>query len=210
MERGLDREQPHGPAAEHGDVVARVDLGEIRAEVAGGEDVGDEDRLVIADLLGKLHHADVRQRDPGQFRLQPVKRPGRLGPAEERGAGLLAVGVGVVALGVVAGPAIRAIAACNSRRDHDPVADLEVADLLAQLLDDAHALMPEDRAGLHAGHGSPDHVQVGAADRAGGQPHDRVGGLLDLGLGNAVEPDIPDGVKNHGIHGDLFSLLRVE
>ena len=61
----------------------------------------------------------------------------------------------------------------------------EVAHVVADLLDDADALVAEDRAGLHAGHRAADHVQVGAADRGGGDADDGVGGFWIFGSGTS-------------------------
>ena len=48
-----------------------------------------------------------------------------------------------------------------------------------------------------------DHVQVGAADGAGGEAHDGVGRLLDLRLRDVVEADVADVVEDDGFHGVL-------
>ena len=73
----------------------------------------------------------------------------------------------------------------------------------ADLLDHADALVAEDRARLHPGHGAADHVQVGPADGAGREPDDRVGRLLDLRLGDVVEADVADPVEHDGLHRDV-------
>ena len=134
--------------------------------------------------------------------------PVGLRAAEERGPGLLAVRIGVVALRLVAARAVRALPAADGGRDDDAVADLEVAYRRADLLDHPDSLVPEDRAGFHAGHGPADHVQVGPADGARGQADDRIGWLLDLRLRDVFEPDIPDPVENDGLHWFLLGLTR--
>jgi hypothetical protein len=50
-------------------------------------------------------------------------------------------------------------------------------------------------------------VQIGAADGAGGETHDGVRGVLDLGLVNIIEPDITDAVENDCFH-DRSSLMN--
>ncbi|MNR11032.1 hypothetical protein D3C85_1273130 [compost metagenome] len=120
--------------------------------------------------------------------------------AVEGGAGLLAIGIGVVALGVIAGAAVGAVAAGDGGGHHHPVADLQVAHVAAQGLDYADPLVTEDGALDHAAHRAPDEVQVGAADGRGRQADDGVCGFLQAGLGYLVETDIPHVMENHGFH----------
>ena len=120
-------EQADRAAAEDADRVARLDLGHVGPEVPGREDVGEQDRLVVGHLGGQLDQRRVGERDAGELGLEAVERPGRLRAAEERGPGLLAVRVGVVALRLVAARAVRAVPAADGGRDDDAVADLEVA-----------------------------------------------------------------------------------
>jgi hypothetical protein len=60
----------------------------------------------------------------------------------------------------------------------------------------------EDRSGDHARHRASNHVEVGAADRARRDAHDRVIGLLELGLRDVVEPNVAYVVKDYGLHCD--------
>lgn len=64
--------------------------------------------------------------------------------------------------------------------------------------------MAENRAGLYAAHRPALKVQVSTADSAGGQPHDGVVGLLQLGLGHVVQPDITDSMKHDTLHRTSF------
>ncbi|MCY1407496.1 hypothetical protein D9M71_228000 [compost metagenome] len=198
--RAGDGELAHRAAAEHRHRVPRRDLGQAGAEVAGGEDVGEQDRLVVADVAGQPDQADVGVGYPRHLRLQAVERAGHGGAAIEGGAGVLAVGVGVVALRVVAGPAVGAVAAGDGGGHHDTVADFQVAHVLAELLDYAYALVAEDGALLHAAHRAAHEVQVGAADGGCGQADDGVGGRLENGIGDVIETDVPHVMKNHGFH----------
>src|SRR5262249_45995495 len=108
-----------------------------------------------------------------------------------------------VALRVVAGAAVDARAAGDGRRDDDAVADLEVAHVRSDLLDDADAFVAEDGPRLHPRQRAADHVQIGAADGARREPHDGVGLGLDRRLRHVVEPDVPDPVENDGLHAPL-------
>lgn len=58
------------------------------------------------------------------------------------------------------------------------------------------ALVTEDRPGLHPAHRATHEVQIGPADRARGQTHDRVRRVLDPGFGDIVDTYVADGVKD--------------
>ena len=195
-----DREDADRPGAEDDHGVAVGDLRQLGAEVARREDVRDQDRLLVGHLLGQPNQRRVRVRDPRLLGLQAVERAGLLRAAEERRPGLRAVRVGAVALGVVTRAAVRAGAAADRRADHHALARLEVAHLRAERLDDADALVAEDRPRLHARHRAADEVQVGAADRARRQADDGVLGVLDLRLGDVVDANVPDPVENDSFH----------
>jgi hypothetical protein len=140
-----------------------------------------------------VRHADV-------LGLHAVERAGVLRAAVKRGAGGGTVRVGVVALGVIPRAAVGAGAA-GDRGGHDhAIAFAQIANVFADLFDDAHSFVSEDRAGLHAGQGAANHVQVRTADGARRQAHDRVRRLLDLRLFHIVEPDVADPVKNDCFH----------
>src|SRR5437764_15197014 len=63
--------------------------------------------------------------------------------------------------------------------------------------------MSEDVSLLDKGAEHLVQVQIGAADPAGGHAHQRVRGLLDRGIGNRLDPDIPLAVV-----GDCFHAGR--
>jgi hypothetical protein len=49
-----------------------------------------------------------------------------------------------------------------------------------------------------------ENVQVGAADRRGVDPHDRVGWVEDRGIGHAVPAALPGAVVNERLHLGTF------
>ena len=199
-----DGELPDRPAAEDRHRVAGMDVGQVRAEVAGREDVRDHQRLLVRDRVRNLDHPDVGEGHPRHLRLQAVDRAGRFGPAEKAGARLRAVRVGVVALREVARPAVRAVAAGNRGGDHHAIPFDEVPHVAARVLHDPDALVAEDRARLHARHRAADHVQVRAADGRARQADDGVVGVLDLGLRNVVQPNIADIMVYNCFHSALL------
>jgi hypothetical protein len=106
----------------------------------------------------------------------------------------------MVALGEVTDPAVRAGAAAEDGGEQHPVAGLEVADAVADLLDHAHAFVPQHLSRFHPRHRAADEVQVGAADRRGGDTHDGVGRLLDLRFRYVVQADVADVVVHNCLH----------
>jgi hypothetical protein len=141
-----DRKLTDGTATEHRNRVARADLRQFRAEPARREDIGNQDRLIVADLIRQFAHGGAGERNPRAFRLQAIHRPDRLRSAGEAGACLRPVRIGLVTLAEVAGAAIRTRAAGDRGADHHRVVYIEIAHVLAELLDDTDALVAQDGA----------------------------------------------------------------
>jgi hypothetical protein len=91
-------------------------------------------------------------------------------------------------------------AAGNRERHDHAVALFEVRHGAADFDDLAHRLVAEDVALLHRRHEPVEEVQVGAADAAGGDPDDRIAGVLDLGVGNGVDANVASAVPTQGFH----------
>ena len=77
---------------------------------------------------------------------------------------------------------------------------LDVGDLGADLLDDAHRLVAEDVALVHERAEHLVEVQVGAADAARGDADDRVGRLLDRRVGDRVDANVALAVPGDCLH----------
>ena len=177
-----DGELSNRPAAEHGHDVALFDLGDVGPEIARREDVREQNGLIVADLVGKLHEVDVGEGHARLLRLEPLERSAVSGAAIEGGAGERTVRIRPVALRVIACAAIGAGATGDGRWDQHAVADPEIAHVGSHLLDDADALVPEHRPALHTEHRAAHHVQIRPANGAGRETHNRVGRLLELRL----------------------------
>lgn len=198
--RARDRELADGPRAEYRDRVAHADLGELRAEIAGRKDVGHQDRALVVERIGQADQARMRERRARVFGLQAVECAARLRAAEERGAGERTAGIRGVALRGVARAAVCAMPARDRRRNQHAVAAAKVAHVAPDFLDEPDALVPENRPRFHAAQRAAHHVQIGAADRARREPHDRVGRLREAGVGHRVDPDVADAVKYDRFH----------
>ena len=66
--------RPTGPQPKTATVSPVADLGQVGAEIAGREDVGEQDRLVVAHLGGQLHESDMGVGHAGALGLQAVER----------------------------------------------------------------------------------------------------------------------------------------
>src|SRR3954454_2438470 len=85
---------------------------------------------------------------------------------------------------------IHAVAAGDRERHHHAVADLQLLHIAADLDNLAHEFMAQDVTLFHRRDEAVIQVQVGPADRRGGDPDDRVVRVQDLGIGHLLYPDI--------------------
>jgi hypothetical protein len=170
------------------------DIGPLRRLPRGGEHVGEEEVTLVGVAVRHLDRTEVRLRHPQVLGLGARHVAVELGVAEQGRALVVLLDLGGLALGVVPAAAHPAVPATDVERDDDPVTRCDVGDLAADLLDDAHRLVPEDvaRVEVHAEHVVQ--VQVGAADGGRGHAYDRVGRVLDRGV-------------RHGLHGHLRRTL---
>jgi hypothetical protein len=186
----LDRAQPDRPEPEHRDGVAEPDLGRGDGVVARPEDVTGEQRRVVGDRLGRPAQRHVRVRDAHLLGLGPLEPARDLAVAED---------LRVDALVERAVPAEEALPAGGHEAADDAIALGHLGRPVARGDDTAHELVPDREARLDGVAAVVD-VQVRAADPRGLDPHDRVVGLLELGLGNVVDTNLADALEGHGLH----------
>ena len=110
--------------------------------------------------------------------------------AEECRAAVLLAHLGRLALGLQPLRAHEARSAGDVEGDDHPVADLEFANVRAQLLDDAKRLVPEDVALAEERAEELVQVQIGAADPGGRDLDDHVGRLLEHRIGNRLDAHV--------------------
>jgi hypothetical protein len=165
---GHDRREPDGAGADHGDRVTGLDPAGEHADLVGrGEDVGEEEHLLVREPVRHLVDGCVGERDAGVLRLQAVDQVAE-DPAPAAGAEAV--------------PALLAEAAATARRDardEDPVAGLDVRDGRADLDDRPDRLVAEDRPRHDLGHVSLEDVEISATDRRRVDADDGVGRLDD-------------------------------
>jgi hypothetical protein len=198
------------PEAEHRDAAAGRDVGVLDRLPRRGQDVGQVQVALVRRALRHLDRSELRHRHPQELRLPAGHLAVQLGVAEQGRAGVVLVYLCGLALRVPLPVAHPAVPAGDVERDHHPVARPHVRRRLrADLLHHAHRLVPEDVAPVEEG---PEHVvqvQVRTADRGRGYPHDRVGGLFDLRVGDLFDADVLGGVPHHGLHDLAPSRLTV-
>jgi len=89
--------------------------------------------------------------------------------------------------------------ACGER-DDDAVSRAQLRDLGADLLHEAHRFVAEDVAGMHERAHDLVEVEIRAADRARGDPHDRVSRALDRRIRVLVDAHIPPAAPGSCLH----------
>ncbi len=98
----------------------------------------------------------------------------------------------------------KAFAAGNRKRHHHTVAALQLRHADADILDDAHELVPEHVAGLHSRNLAAIDVQVRAADRGGGHAQRDIVGLGQHGVGNRFDANVFRSVIAQGFQPRLL------
>ena len=192
-----DRELAHRSTAPDGDHVAALDVAHFGAHVAGWEDVGQEEDLLVRNPVRHLERPDVGERDPGILRL-PSGEPAQHVRIPEQSRRRVAhqlfghpgVRVGVLAQRPEVTPAHVAGTAGDRERHHDTIADLEVLHRLAGLDHLAHELVAEDIAFLHRRDEAVVQVQIGSADGRRGDANDRIAGVQDLRVGHLPDLEV--------------------
>ena len=180
--------------------VAGPDPAVLGADVARGEDVAQEERVVVGQLGRNLLAQVIGERHPDALGLAAAPHVAEA-PAED---------------GAARGRALRgqppatplALAARHRERHDHAVPHPDRAHGAAGLLDHAHELVPHDGARLHEGAAAAAVVlvQVGAAHRAGGDPHEDVGRVDQLGIGHVGGAHVADAVERDGLHRAASSV----
>src|SRR5690606_11954071 len=104
-------------------------------------------------------------RHPKVFRLSARDLTIELRVSEESGAAAVLAHLSRLALGLQASAAHEAVSTGDVERNHDPIADLELRHVGADLDDLSHRLMPEHVTAIEERTEQFVEVQVGSADR---------------------------------------------
>ena len=157
------------------------------------QDVRQEQHLLIAQLLRDLVDGVIGERHPRELSLQAIDQMAKdPSPAAQ-------------ALPVAAFPAEAAPTAGAHAGHQHAVAWRDRAHPGADLHDCADGLVAEHRAGDRLGDVAFEYVQIGAADRRGIDPHDRVGGVDDARIIDRVPAALSRTVVDESLHRDLLA-----
>ena len=160
--RRQQRRQADRPRTDDGDGAARLHLAvEHAAFEARGQDIAQHHQGFFVHACGNGIEAGVGMGYADIFRLGAVYRVAQ-NPAARR------------AMRIHRLAAVDAFAAGADAGDQNTVARLESRDGGADGLDDAHAFMTENAAGLAGRDVAFENMQIGAADRGLGDPDDGV------------------------------------
>lgn len=203
---------PTGP--QHRDRVVRLDVAEFRGHVARRKDVGQEQDLLVGKSVLDLDRPRIGVRHAQVLGLAAGIASEEMGIAVQTGGrmapqrlGLGAVRIGALAAGEPAPLAEEALAAGDGEGHDDAIADLQLPVLRSDLDHFAHGLVADDVTALHAGNDAVEDVQVGAADRAGGDLDDGVARMLDPGVRHALATHVALAVPGQRLH-ELLSVAR--
>lgn len=174
--------QAHRAGAEDRHCRALLDPGIDDGLVAGRQDVGQEQHLLVVQCIGHhqrpdigLGHAHVLGLPAGQTAIQMAEAEQR-----RRWAHVLVVecgalaGIGGLASGELLQHAVEAASAGHHERDHHTVAGFDRGDIGADVFDDAHELMAENIAMPQVRNLAAVQMQVRAADGGGGDAQDKI------------------------------------
>ncbi len=199
---------PDRPEADHCARAAGLDVGVLHRLPGSGEHVGQEQEPLVGVLVRHLDRPELGLRHPQQLRLRAGHRPVQGGVAEQPRALALLGDLGGLALREETAGAHPAVPAGDVERDDHPVAGLDVADLGSDLLHDAHRLVAEDVTGREVHPEYVVQVQVRAADRRRGHPHDRVRRFLDLRIRDSLHRHLLRALPRQRSHAP--SSIRTE
>src|SRR5215831_5963423 len=209
--RALDAELAHGTTSPDGYGVARFDVRVLRGLVARGKDVGEEENLLVTQLVRDLERTHVRERHAEVFRLASREATQHVRVAEQSRRGVteglarhLGVRVRHVAEGEAPLAARQTVTAGHREGHHHAIAGAKLRHVAPDLDDLAHRLMADDVALFHVRHEAAEEVEIGPADRGGGDAHDGVARITNARVRHRVEPDVLNAVPAEGSHGNLL------
>src|SRR5580700_6584096 len=191
--RAGDRGQADRARADYGDEITRADVAVEHADlVAGGEDIGQHEGLLVAEAAGYAVGGGVGERDADVLGLGAIDLV-----AEDPAAGAQALPVAAFA----AEPAGPAGADAGDQR---AVTARQRVHAVTDLDDRPDGLVAEDPALVHRGHVALEDVQVGTADGGRVDPHDGVVIADDLWVRYLFPGLLTGTVVNDGSHDCLL------
>src|SRR5262249_45202202 len=149
-------ELAYGTASPNGYDVPRLDVAVLSPHVAGWEDVGQEQNLLIGEAFRNFNRADIREWHTCKLCLPASVAAHHVRIAKQARRGIPEhffcdprVRVGVVAQGPELSLAEEAFAAGDGEGNHHAISTLQVLDPPADLFDRAHELVAQYVARFH-------------------------------------------------------------
>ena len=192
--RAAQRAQADRSQADHRHGAAERNVGALGRRPAGGQVVGEQQRLLGGDRFGDLEQLEVGGGHGEQIGLCAVKHTA----AEDLKAG--------VAHDRVAGGAPGAGAAAGHRRHHDLIANLDGAHVRPGFDDGAHRFVAK-RHRLGERKIALVEVQVGSADAGGADFDDRSVGSGKRWIGTGFDPDAAGSIDNYRAHIGVLTFF---
>ena len=196
----------NGATAKNCDGVTGIHGSILDGVVSSREHVGKVEGLLIGNVVGDLEHVGIGQGHTDVLGLTTGETAGQVGVAKDAGGaaavhGLgLGVGVGDLALGRELVLAEEAVAAGNLERNDIALADLDLLDAGADLIDNTAELVAEDVALVHLHDGTVVEMEVRAADGGAGDLEDDIVWFDNLGLGDIDDSDLLGALPDEGLH----------
>ena len=166
---------------------------------SGGEDVGEHHIVgfLLLRVLGEAKEVEIAERHP---QILGLPAPERSHPGEPiGGAGHLRVGIHRQTERRQTLFTVTAETATDVEGHTHPIPWRYFDNRIADLGNDAHILMTEHHALLKIG-AALVHVQVRPTDIGGGDLHQHIGRVLDLGIRNIFDDDVTRSVVHKCFH----------
>src|SRR6185312_2788935 len=180
-QRAICGQQSDRACAENGDGFTRCHLGQFGCVIGGRKDVREQKKIIfplIAGLAGKFEAVEIGVRNKNELGLTSLIWPH---------ARIAVCGVGFFGIHGQTGLSVSAMAieaetAGDVERQNYAIAFFDARNCFANFFDDAHNFVADDGTFVE-GRATVIHVQIAAADSAGGDAQQGIGGRLDFRLG---------------------------
>nr|DAL56230.1 MAG TPA_asm: hypothetical protein [Caudoviricetes sp.] len=193
------RAEPRRPGPEDKDRVFGPDLGDARGPESRGEDVADEERLLVAHRVGDARQPLVGMGYPHVFGLPAVDAAAQGPPS-----------VGVRAVVHIAVAAEEALAAEGLDIDRHTVARGDVRDACADRLDHTDHLVTDGDALDGARYAAVLDMQVAGADAAQRDAHQCIARIEQYGNGFVAQREMAVSDVGTGFHGICLRIVSAK
>ena len=186
--------QTHRAGTQDGYGISLTQLTQLRTEVAAGEDITDEEGVLVGDLGGDVRKPCVGKGNTHQLGLTPVNTASQFPAAMDT----------VIDVAAPAKPARTAECLAVGA---DPVAHMQINDTRTQLHNLANKLVAQDGSGDGARDSAVTNVEVTGADGGAGHPHDGITGRQNVRVRPLLQTQIIQAVIDQSFHATTPLVL---